>query len=63
MTRARPLNLTAALAVVAVVDLVVHRHELRATIAKLCRLLLKTASSAPQSSLPAPSAAMAPAIA
>jgi acetyl-CoA carboxylase carboxyl transferase subunit beta len=45
------------------VDLVVHRHELRATIAKLCRLLLKTASSAPQSSLPAPSAAMAPAIA
>jgi acetyl-CoA carboxylase carboxyl transferase subunit beta len=42
--------------------MVVHRHELRATIAKLCRLLLKTASSAPQSRLPAP-AAMAAAIA
>jgi acetyl-CoA carboxylase carboxyl transferase subunit beta len=43
------------------VDMVVHRHELRATIAKLCRLFLKTASSAPQSRLPAPSAPMAPA--
>src|SRR6201982_736631 len=43
------------------VDMVVHRHELRTTIAKLCRLFLKTASSAPQSRLPAPSAAMAPA--
>jgi acetyl-CoA carboxylase carboxyl transferase subunit beta len=43
------------------VDMVVHRHELRATIAKLCRLFLKTASSAPPSTLPAPSAAMAPA--
>jgi len=45
------------------VDMVVHRHELRATIAKLCRLLLKTADSAPRPSLPAPSAAMASAIA
>src|SRR5689334_7727531 len=43
------------------VDMVVHRHELRTTIAKLCRLFLKTASSAPQSRLPAPSAAIAPA--
>src|SRR6201988_687115 len=43
------------------VDMVVHRHELRGTIAKLCRLFLKTASSMPQSRLPAPSAAMAPA--
>jgi len=43
------------------VDMVVHRLELRATIAKLCRLFLKTASSAAQSRLPAP--AMAPAIA
>src|ERR1700740_906098 len=43
------------------VDMVVHRHELRATIARLCRLFFKTASSAPQSRLTAPSAAMAPA--
>jgi acetyl-CoA carboxylase carboxyl transferase subunit beta len=45
------------------VDMVVHRHELRATIAKLCRLLLKLAASVPQSRLPAPSAAVTPAIA
>jgi acetyl-CoA carboxylase carboxyl transferase subunit beta len=45
------------------VDMVVHRNDLRATIAKLCRLFLRRASSAPQSRLPAPSAAMAPAIA
>src|SRR5262245_6615787 len=45
------------------VDLVVHRRDLRATLGKLCRLFLKRASSAPQSRLPAPSAAMAPAIA
>src|SRR5437764_549074 len=45
------------------VDMVLHRHELRATIATLCRLFLKTASSAPQSMLPVPSAAMAPATA
>ncbi len=45
------------------VDMVVHRHELRGTIAKLCRLLLKLTGSAPQSRLPAPAAAMAPAVA
>jgi acetyl-CoA carboxylase carboxyl transferase subunit beta len=45
------------------VDMVVHRHELRATIARLCRLLLKIAGSAPQSRLPVPSGAMTPAIA
>src|ERR1700676_3492260 len=38
------------------VDMVVHRHEMRATIAKLCRLLTKAPASVPQSlaSLPAP---------
>src|SRR6202166_3101427 len=38
------------------VDLVVHRHEIRETIAKLCRLLTKAPASVPQSlaSLPAP---------
>src|SRR5216683_1855443 len=41
------------------VDMVVHRHELRATIAKLCRLFLKAPVSAPQSRLLAPAAAMA----
>jgi acetyl-CoA carboxylase carboxyl transferase subunit beta len=48
------------------VDMVVHRHKLRATLANLCRLLTKTAapkSAAPQSSprayLPAPAAAPA----
>ena len=38
------------------VDMVVHRHEIRGTIAKLCRLLTKAPASVPQSpaSLPAP---------
>jgi len=45
------------------VDMVVHRHELRGTIAKLCRVLLKIAASVPPSRLPAPSEAMMPAIA
>jgi acetyl-CoA carboxylase carboxyl transferase subunit beta len=38
------------------VDMVVHRHHLRATIAKLCRLLLKAppAATPPRFSLPAP---------
>ena len=38
------------------VDMVVHRHQLRATIAKLCRLLLKAPAAAtpPRFSLPAP---------
>ena len=39
------------------VDMVVHRHELRATIAKLCRLLTKAPASTPQPRvLPAPAA-------
>ena len=42
------------------VDMVVHRRELRATIAKLCRLFLKAPALAPQSRLLAPAAAMAP---
>ncbi len=41
------------------VDMVVHRHDLRATIVKLCRLFLKAPASAPQSRLLAPAAAMA----
>jgi acetyl-CoA carboxylase carboxyl transferase subunit beta len=37
------------------VDMVVHRHELRATIARLCRLLTKAPPGAPQPLvLPAP---------
>src|SRR6201998_2707347 len=43
------------------VDMVVHRHELRPTLASLCRILTRMPSSVPQSRLPAPSAAMAPA--
>jgi len=36
--------------------MVVHRHELRATIARLCRLLMKAPAGPPQPrfSLPAP---------
>jgi acetyl-CoA carboxylase carboxyl transferase subunit beta len=38
------------------VDMVVHRHDMRATIAKLCRLLSKAPASElqPRASLPAP---------
>jgi acetyl-CoA carboxylase carboxyl transferase subunit beta len=39
------------------VDMVVHRHELRATIARLCRLLTKAPAARrrkPRCSLPAP---------
>jgi acetyl-CoA carboxylase carboxyl transferase subunit beta len=36
------------------VDLVVHRHELRATLARICRLLTKMPASEPRTSLPAP---------
>jgi acetyl-CoA carboxylase carboxyl transferase subunit beta len=37
------------------VDMVVHRHDMRATVAKLCRLLMKAPASVPQpASLPAP---------
>jgi len=41
------------------VDMVVHRHDLRATIVKLCRLFLKAPASALQSRLLAPTAAVA----
>src|SRR5947209_9631640 len=41
------------------VDMVVHRHELRSTIAKLCRLFLMAPASAPQSRLLVSTAAMA----
>jgi acetyl-CoA carboxylase carboxyl transferase subunit beta len=36
------------------VDMVVHRHELRATIAKLCRLLTKAPAAEQPRVLPAP---------
>jgi acetyl-CoA carboxylase carboxyl transferase subunit beta len=39
------------------VDMVVHRHALRATIARLCRLLLKAPASAPAPSLSLPAPA------
>ena len=42
------------------VDMVVHRHELRATLARVCRLLTKAPSSAMQPSLPAVEMAVAP---
>ena len=35
------------------VDMVVHRHEMRATLARICRLLTKATSSATRPSLPA----------
>ena len=36
------------------VDMVVHRHQLRATIADLCRILTKAPPAAPRSTLPVP---------
>jgi len=36
------------------VDMVVHRHQLRATLANLCRLLSKSPAAGPASALPAP---------
>jgi acetyl-CoA carboxylase carboxyl transferase subunit beta len=38
------------------VDMVVHRHELRPTLARLCRLLTKAPAPPPQEVLPAPAA-------
>jgi acetyl-CoA carboxylase carboxyl transferase subunit beta len=44
------------------VDMVVHRHKLRPTLADLCRVLTKTEKAPPRAALPAPSpAADAPA--
>jgi acetyl-CoA carboxylase carboxyl transferase subunit beta len=39
------------------VDMVVHRHQLRATLANLCRILTKAPASARRASLPPPPAA------
>jgi acetyl-CoA carboxylase carboxyl transferase subunit beta len=39
------------------VDMVVHRHKLRATIADLCRVLTKAPPSRPRANLPAPARA------
>jgi acetyl-CoA carboxylase carboxyl transferase subunit beta len=36
------------------VDMVVHRHKLRETLARLCRVLTKAPAAAPQASLPVP---------
>ncbi|MBX9824196.1 MAG: acetyl-CoA carboxylase, carboxyltransferase subunit beta [Xanthobacteraceae bacterium] len=36
------------------VDMVVHRHKLRATLADLCRVLTKTEKAPPRAALPAP---------
>ena len=45
------------------VDMVVHRHQLRATIARLCRLFMKAPAGSPQArlSLPPPAPAAVPA--
>jgi acetyl-CoA carboxylase carboxyl transferase subunit beta len=42
------------------VDMVVHRHELRRTLAALCRTLTKAVTPLPQASLPVPVVAEAP---
>jgi acetyl-CoA carboxylase carboxyl transferase subunit beta len=39
------------------VDMVVHRHKLRATIADLCRVLTKSPPARTRTSLPAPARA------
>jgi acetyl-CoA carboxylase carboxyl transferase subunit beta len=36
------------------VDMVVHRHKLRSTLADLCRVLTKTDKAPPRAALPAP---------
>jgi acetyl-CoA carboxylase carboxyl transferase subunit beta len=41
------------------VDMVVHRHKLRSTLADLCRILTKTPAPSPRPSLPAPAQAAA----
>jgi acetyl-CoA carboxylase carboxyl transferase subunit beta len=42
------------------IDMVVHRHELRATLSRLCRLLTKTPSAHPPETLPVPAEPEAP---
>jgi acetyl-CoA carboxylase carboxyl transferase subunit beta len=39
------------------VDMVVHRHQLRATLARLCRVLTKAPATPPPPALPAPAPA------
>jgi acetyl-CoA carboxylase carboxyl transferase subunit beta len=41
------------------VDLVVHRHELRATLGTICRLLTKSKPGKKRHTLPAPAEAVA----
>jgi acetyl-CoA carboxylase carboxyl transferase subunit beta len=36
------------------VDMVVHRHKLRETLARLCRVLTKAPAAVPQATLPVP---------
>lgn len=43
------------------VDMVVHRHEMRPTLARICRLLTKGSSNAARTTLPATNGAAAPA--
>ena len=43
------------------VDMVVHRHKLRSTLAELCRLLTKTPAPAKAAPLPPPEAPVQPA--
>jgi acetyl-CoA carboxylase carboxyl transferase subunit beta len=39
------------------IDMVVHRHQLRATLARLCRVLTKAPPAPPTPALPAPAPA------
>ena len=43
------------------VDMVVHRHEMRATLGRICRLLTKAAPNAPRATMPATDDVAAPA--
>jgi acetyl-CoA carboxylase carboxyl transferase subunit beta len=43
------------------VDMVVHRHEMRATLSRICRLLTKASPNAARTTLPAANGAAAPA--
>jgi acetyl-CoA carboxylase carboxyl transferase subunit beta len=41
------------------VDMVVHRHQMRETLARLCHVLTKSPAPPPQATLPVPAAAPA----
>ena len=43
------------------VDMVVHRHDMRATLGRICRLLTKASPNAARTTLPATTEATAPA--